>query len=344
MNSEEYPGIFASLTTVNECIRARDELATSGEIARIKTAIATSTPDQKKFLGAQLNELKAALFDAASNRIREIQAAQEADVIIPFDPTFFSRSYRRPLGALHPLTRINNEIIGIFSRLGFDVFDGPLVESQYYNFTAVNTPDYHPARDMQDTFFLNQTDANGEPYVMRTQVTANIVPYARTHPAPFKVIFPGIVFRNEDIDATHDINFSQFDMWLVDKAGSGQTSVAHLVAIIRHFFRELYDDDKLTVRIRPSYFPFTQPSFEGDISCPFCGGEGCRICKQTGWIEVFGAGPIHENVIAHMGLDPLEWEGLAFGFGVDRLAQLKLHISGVSQFYNGRLDFLRGER
>jgi phenylalanyl-tRNA synthetase alpha chain len=174
---------------------------------------------------------------------------------------------------------------------------------------------------------------------MRTQVTANAVKYSESHNPPFRVIFPGVVFRNENIDATHDINFTQFDMWLVDK----RASMSQLITLIQHFFREFFNDSSINVRLRPSYFPFTQPSMEGDISCPFCSGNGCRICKQTGWIEVFGAGPIHTQVLKNMKLDPQEFQGIAFGFGVDRLAQLKLGISGISQFYNGNLSFLKGK-
>ncbi|NJK71833.1 MAG: hypothetical protein HC932_06415 [Thermales bacterium] len=161
------------------------------------------------------------------------------------------------------------EIVDIFSKIGFDVFEGSLVESQWYNFTSVNTPDYHPARDMQDTFFLKQKDTEGYNFVMRTQVTASAVKYAKSHPAPFKVIFPGIVFRNENVDATHDINFTQFDMWIVDK----KTNLAQLVGLIKKFFEEFFDGKNIKVRFRPSYFPFTQPSLEGDISCPFCDSQ-----------------------------------------------------------------------
>ncbi len=334
-----YSHQFLELTSVSQCLALRDELMNTGRIAEIKLVISNSTSDGKKTLGKELSQLRIEIQLACDIRIQQIQTEQEKDNYTTFDPTFYSSSYKAASGSLHPLTHIVDEITTIFGHLGFDVFDGNHVESQYYNFTSVNTPDYHPARDMQDTFFVEQKDENGENYVMRTQVTANAVKYAENHKPPFRVIFPGIVFRNENIDATHDINFTQFDMWYVDK----QVSIGQLISLIKHFFREFFNDPNLTVRLRPSYFPFTQPSMEGDISCPFCKGNGCRICKQTGWIEVFGAGPIHSEVIKNMQLDPQEFQGLAFGFGVDRLAQLKFGISGISQFYNGNLGFLKGK-
>ena len=311
----------------------------SGEALEIKASLKSAPSEQKKELGKRLNEIRSHITEAADERIQQIQQENEKDQYTDYDPTFHSTNYKTKPAKLHPITLITEEIVAIFRRMGFDVWDGPHVQTQDNNFTLVNTPAHHPARDMQDTFFIEAKDSKGEQFVMRTQVTANIIPYALKHTPPFRVIFPGIVYRNENIDATHDIHFTQFDMWLVEK----ETSISQLIQLIKTFFREFYNDDSIEVRLRPSYFPFTQPSFEGDISCPFCSGKGCRICKQTGWIEVFGAGPIHETVIRNMNLDPNEWEGLAFGFGIDRLAQLKLKISGISQFYNAHLDFLRGD-
>lgn len=334
-----YRDQFAECKSVSECLQLKESLMNSGEPAEIKAQLKSAEKDQKKELGQKLNVLRKEITAIADERIQAIQTENEKDHFKEYDPTFYSSKYKTKPGELHPLTLITEEIVTIFRRMGFDVWDGPHVQTQENNFTLTNSPAYHPSRDMQDTFFIDAVDERGEQFVMRTQVTANIIPYAKTHKPPFRAIFPGIVYRNENIDATHDIHFTQFDMWMVEK----KTSISQLIDLIKTFFREFYNNEDINVRLRPSYFPFTQPSFEGDISCPFCNGEGCRICKQTGWIEVFGAGPIHENVIKNMDLDPQEWEGLAFGFGVDRLAQLKLGISGVSQFYNGHLDFLRGE-
>lgn len=335
----DYSSNFENCTSVRECLESKELLLNSEEIITIKSQIKTADNEQKKILGSELNEIKQSIAEACNTRIKQLQLIAEQDVFEPFDPSFHSPLYKTKQASLHPISLITNEIVSIFRKKGFDVWDGPHIQSQDNNFNYVNTPAHHPARDMQDTFFIKEKDEKGENYVMRTQVTANIIPYARTHKPPFKVIFPGIVYRNEDIDLTHDIHFTQFDMWLVDKS----TSLSNLTTLIASFFQELYNDDSITIRLRPSYFPFTQPSFEGDMSCPFCHGQGCRVCKHTGWIEVFGAGPIHKNVIRSMDLDPEEWGGIAFGFGVDRLAQLKFKITGISQFYNAHLDFLRGE-
>jgi phenylalanyl-tRNA synthetase alpha chain len=332
---------FANLNTVTACLEKRDQLASCGEFEEIKNDLKTASAEQKKLLGAKLNHLRQALNQAADSRIQLIQREQEKDEFTNFDPTFYSPYYKdskNKSGSIHPLSLVVREIVDIFGRLGFDVYDSDLVESQWYNFTSVNIPDYHPARGMQDTFFLEQKDEDGQNYVMRTQVTSNAVKYTQSHAAPFRVIFPGLVFRAEDIDATHDINFTQFDMWLVDK----QATVSQLVTLVQHFFSVFFKDPDLKVRLRQSYFPFTLPSMEGDISCPYCHGQGCRICKKTGWIEVFGAGPIHPKVIENMGLESTEWQGIAFGFGIDRLAQLKFKLTGISQFYNGHLEFLKG--
>jgi phenylalanyl-tRNA synthetase alpha chain len=335
-----YEQYFAALTTITSCLEKRDELMSSGRTLEIKELLKSAPKESKQELGKELNTVRTAVQTSCDTKIQELQNELEKDNYIEFDPTFYYTDKPTPQGSLHPITQVLEEITGIFKKLGFDIYDGPQIQTQYYNFTTVNTPDYHPARDMQDTFFLKQKDEKGEAYVMRTQVTANAVEYAHNHPAPFRVIFPGIVFRNENMDATHDINFTQFDMWLVDK----DIKVSHLISLSKLFFSEFFGDTDIKVRLRPSYFPFTQPSLEGDISCPFCDGNGCRICKKTGWIEVFGAGPIHKNVLGHMGLDSEEWSGIAWGFGVDRLAQLKLGLTGVTQFYNGNLAFLRGDK
>lgn len=333
----DYHGQFVTCATINECLEVKSRLMSSGRIAEIKFKIASSTPDDKKSLGQEMNEIRTQITEAADSRIQAIQKEQEQDSFIPFDPTFYSNKYKTRNGKIHPVTEVMKDIMRIFKQKGFDIHDGGHVETQMNNFTMVNMPDYHPARSMQDTFWLKQKDEHGENYVMRTQVTANIYEYAQSHQPPFKTIFAGLAFRDEDIDATHDINFHQFDMWLVDK----QVSLAELVTLAEDFFSEFFGKD-MKVRLRNSYFPFTLPSFEGDVVCPICDGDGCKTCKQVGWIEVFGAGPIHPNVIRNMGLSTEEWQGIAFGFGLDRLVQLKYKLAGLSQFYNTNLDFLNG--
>lgn len=335
----DYQEQFNQCQTVNECLKLKQLLSNSGEILEIKNSLSSASSEEKRIMGQKLGQLRQDLQEIADARILKIQAEQEKDNFLDFDPTFYSKKYlNTQKGSANPLSLVMDEVVEIFSQMGFDTYNGPLITSQYDNFSSVNLPDYHPARDMQDTFFTNKEDKNGENYVLRTQVTANIIPYVKNHKPPFRVIFPGIVFRNENMDATHDINFTQFDMWLVDK----KTSNSQLLTLIQNFFSQFFQTKNIKVRLRPSFFPFTEPSFEGDISCPFC-STGCRICKHTKWIEVFGAGPVHRNVIQNMGLDPEKYQGLAFGFGLDRLAQMKFHVTSGGQFYNADLGFLKGK-
>ena len=323
--------LFQNCQTVNQCLQLRDELSNSGEFAEIKNQLQTAPKEQKKELGKKLNVIRKSITEACDSRIQAIQEEQMKDNFVEYDPTFSSDKYQEvKKGSLHPITEVTEEVVSIFSKFGFSVFDGPLIEKQWYNFTSVGTPDYHPARGMQDTYFLEQEDESGENYVMRTQVTANVARYAEENKPPFKVIFPGLAFRSENPDATHDINFHQLDMWMIDK----NLSISQLVTMLQNFFQAFFDDKNLKVRLRPSYFPFTQPSFEVDIYSEwFKGGR---------WIEVAGAGPIHRQVIKNIGLDDNEWQGLAFGLGITRLAQLKHRIVGLGQFYDGNLEFVKG--
>jgi phenylalanyl-tRNA synthetase alpha chain len=323
--------IFSHCQSVSEVLRLRDELMKSAQFNDLKAKIARANPEQKKEIGAQLNHLKKELQTACDTRIKEIQTAQEVDHFVSFDPTFYSAKYREGRqGTAHPIAATITEIIGIFSRLGFDVYDGPQVLDQWNNFTSVNTPDYHPARDMQDTFFVDAKNKNGEHYVMRTQATSNFAEYAAAHRPPFRVIFPSITFRNENMDATHDINFHQFDLWMIDRS----LSMSQLTTLMQAFFEQFFADPAIKIRIRPSFFPFVNPGFEADISLP--------NYKNGSWIEVCGAGLVHREVLSMAHIDPDEWQGIAWGFGIDRLCMIRHQLETVTSFYNGKLSFLRG--
>lgn len=334
-----YDQYFLELTTVNSCLETRDKLNNSGKSLELKNLLITASKEEKKSLGQELNQIRSQIQTACDKRIVEIQNELEKDNFIDFDPSFYSQKYLNPHGSLHPITEITNEILSIFEKMGFDIADGPSVVEQKHNFTELNMPDYHPARSMQDTFFLQEKDGNQENYILRTHTSSVQVPYGSSHKPPFKMITTGKVFRNETIDNTHDIIFHQVECLLIDK----QVSLGQLKSLIEDFYRQFFGNTDLKVRLRPSYFPFTVPSLEVDISNPFKGIKGNRLEHQD-WIEAGGAGLVHPDVIKNMGLDPNEWEGLAFGFGVDRMAQLKLSISGLSQFFNGHLSFLKGNR
>lgn len=231
-------------------------------------------------------------------------------------------------GHLHPLTQVMREIVDSFTAMGFEIADGPEVESEHYNFDALNVPKDHPARDMQDTFWVKDVPQT----VLRTHTSAVQVHYMETHQTPFKIIVPGKVYRYEATDATHETQFHQIEGLVV---GEG-VNLAHLEHILDEFFKRLYGADA-KVRMRPSYFPFVEPGVEIDVSCVKCTGAGCNVCKQTGWIEVMGAGVVHPNVLQAGGIDPRKYRGIAFGVGVDRLVMQKYGIDDVRLLYAGDL-------
>lgn len=232
-------------------------------------------------------------------------------------------------GALHPITLVKNEIIDIFSGMGFDVFEGPEIETDYYNFTALNTPKDHPARDMQDTFYLT------EEFLLRTQTSAGQIRVMEKQKPPIKVLSPGKVFRSDD-DATHSPMFAQMEGLVVDKG----ITLCDLQGMLDMFAEKIFGSGVRT-RLRPSYFPFTEPSVEVDVSCFECGGKGCRLCKGTGWIEVLGGGMVNRHVLENCGVDPDVYTGLAFGIGIERIAMLKYGINNMKNLFENDVRLLR---
>lgn len=239
-------------------------------------------------------------------------------------------------GHLHPLTQITREIIRIFQKMGFEIVEGPEIESEWYNFDALNIPKDHPARDMQDTFVLKA----GEGRLLRTQTSAVQVAYMEKNKPPFKIIVPGKVFRRDAADAAHSFEFSQLEGLNISKT----VSLADLKGVLADFIREFFGEDTKT-RWRPGYFPFVEPGMEVDVSCSICQGKGCPTCKKTGWVELLGAGMVHPNVFRSAGYEPDPpaggWQGYAFGVGVDRLAMMKYKISDIRLLYSGDLRFLK---
>ncbi len=234
-------------------------------------------------------------------------------------------------GHLHPLTQVMREVTDSFIAMGFEVADGPEVESEHYNFDALNVPKDHPARDMQDTFWVKGVPET----VLRTHTSPVQVRYMEAHKPPFKIIVPGKVFRYEATDATHEAQFHQVEGLVV---GEGIT-LAHLKYTLSEFFKRLYGESA-QIRMRPSYFPFVEPGIEIDVSCMKCGGKGCNVCKQTGFLEVMGAGMVHPNVLRAAGIDSRVYTGFAFGGGIDRLVMLKYGIDDIRLLYSGDLRFV----
>ena len=285
--------------------------------------------DQRPAFGLAVNEAKQQVEQLIETRkeiltdrsiSRQLQT-EKIDITLP------GRGSR--LGSLHPLTRTMNRLIEIFQRMGFAVADGPEIEDDFHNFEALNIPPNHPARAMHDTFYV------GNNMLLRTHTSPVQIRYMREHEPPIRVIAPGRVYRC-DSDQTHTPMFHQIEGLAVDH----DISFADLKGVLTGFLRAFFETD-LDVRLRPSYFPFTEPSAEVDISCVFCEGQGCRVCKQTGWLEVLGSGMVHPEVYRHVGIDSEKYTGYAFGLGVERLTMLRYGVDDLRLFFENDLSFLR---
>jgi len=226
---------------------------------------------------------------------------------------------------------VRRKVEEIFQSMGFSLVEGPEIENEWYNFDALNIPKDHPARDLWDTFWLKE-----DKLLLRTHTTPVDVRYLEKNNPPLRIIIPGRIFRHEATDASHEINFYQIDGLMIDK----DISIADFKGIIKKFFI-LFFNKEISIRLRPSFFPFTEPSFEVDVLCVNCKGKGCSVCSQTGWVEMMGAGMIHPNVLKNAKLNPKFWQGFAFGMGLDRLTMMKFKITDIRLFYSGDLRFLK---
>lgn len=308
-----------------------DYLGKKGPISNLSSSMKDLSNEDKKETGILLNELRIevnAAFDLVKNKL-ENEALQERLEKETLDTTLPGTEIH--VGNTHPVTRIIEEIEDLFISMGYDVVEGPDVETDEYCFEKLNLPKGHPARDMQDSFYIT------DEVLLRTQTSAV---QARTMDAdeeknPIRIICPGRVFRRDE-DATHSHQFHQIEGLVIDK----DLSLADLKGTLELFSRKLFGEDRI-IRLRPSYFPFTEPSFEVDVSCYKCGGKGCSLCKQTGWIEILGAGLVHPNVLRDCGYDPDKYTGFAFGLGVERVAMLKYGINDIRLLFANDLRLLR---
>ena len=296
-------------------------ISKNGKITALLRELGKVPKEERAELGKEINALKVWAenqFSLTEKKIKEAELAKRyADEKI--DITI--RGKEAKVGALHPITHIKNEIIDIFAGLGFDIFEGPEIEDDYHNFTALNVPADHPARDMQDTFFINKK------LLLRTQTSPGQIRVMENRKPPIKVLVPGRVFRSDD-DATHSAMFHQMEGLVVDKG----LTVCDLYGVLDKLAKELFGESRKT-RLRPNFFPFTEPSVELDVSCAMCGGEGCKLCKGTGWIEVLGGGMVHPKVLKNGGVDPEIYSGIAFGVGMDRIAMLKYGIPNIKLLF-----------
>jgi phenylalanyl-tRNA synthetase alpha chain len=285
------------------------------KMKRIK--IGKETGEFRIFFNNIFEEKKSSFTKALENRENWI------DITIP--------GKKPEIGHLHPLTKTLRETEEIFESMGFSVISGPDVESEWYNFDALNIPKNHPARDQWDTFWLKTSDR----LLLRTHTSPNQVRYMEKNNPPLRIISPGDVFRHEATDASHEFQLYQIEGLMVDK----EISAANFRAIIGEFFKKFFKKE-VNIRLRPDFFPFTEPSFDVSISCLVCSGSGCPVCKRTGWVEVAGAGMVHPKVFANSGLNPKDWQGWAFGFGLERLTMMKYKIDDIRLFRAGDLRFL----
>jgi len=283
---------------------------------------------EKKEFGQALNELKTKAAEKVQS-LKEALEQKEESSGSGIDLTMSSEPMR--LGSRHPLSVVKNEIIEIFARLGFTISEGPEIEDDWHNFTALNLPYEHPARDMQDTFFI-QSDPD---VLLRTHTSSVQVRYMENNQAPIRTISPGRVFRNEAISARAHCIFHQVEGLYIDEG----VSFADLKQTLLYFAQELFGTET-EIRLRPSYFPFTEPSAEVDISCNICSGKGCNICKYTGWVEILGCGMVDPNVLENCGVDSKKYTGFAFGMGVERITMLKYQIKDLRLFFENDVRFL----
>lgn len=292
------------------------------------------SPAERRVIGPLANAAKQSLTQALQKTEQELFSKsadwekERVDVTAP--------GHAVPVGHLHPITRLEHRIEDIFLSMGFAVASGPEVESEWYNFDALNIPADHPARDMQDTFWLKADEKQKERFLMRTHTSAVQARYMEKHKPPFRIIIPGRIFRNEATDASHEHTFHQFECLMVDE----NVSVANFKYVAQKFFESFFEK-KVEIRLRPSFFPFTEPSFEFDLSCVLCGGKGCPVCKQSGWLEIGGAGIVNQKVFEATGYPRGRYKGFAWGFGVTRLAMMKYEIPDIRLFMSGDLRFIR---
>lgn len=327
---------LAAIEALENCdnLKALDELKVKylgkkGELTAILKQMGKLSPEERPVIGQLANEVRSTIEDEVSTRMTALKeaemekqlAAEKIDVTMP--------GQKFQVGKKHPLTLVMDEIKEIFLGMGFDVVSGPEVELDYYNFEALNIPKDHPARDTQDTFYINEN------VVMRTQTSPVQIRTMEQRKPPIRIISPGRVYRSDALDATHSPVFHQIEGLVVDKG----ITMSDLKGTLEMFVKSLYGEDSV-VRFRPHHFPFTEPSAEMDVMCFNCHGEGCRVCKGEGWIEILGAGMVHPKVLQNCGIDPEEYSGFAFGLGLERVVMRRFAIDDIRMFFDNDMRFL----
>ncbi len=320
-----------SASSLQELEEARVQLlGRKGALTRILRSIRELPEEERPRIGRMANRLKEELEQLLEERRKELEAEEEKRRLEAerIDVTLPGRFPQ--MGRLHPLTLVMREIEDIFVGLGFEVVQGPEVETEYYNFVALNIPPWHPVRDEHDSFYIT------DEILLRTETSAVQIRTMESRPPPVRIIAPGRCYRRDPVDATHSPVFHQVEGLWVEKG----VTFAHLKGVLTEFAKRMFGEN-VKMRFRPDYFPFTEPSTDAAISCVMCDGKGCPVCKGTGWLEILGAGMVHPNVLRNVGYDPEEVTGLAFGMGLERIAMLKYGIDDLRLFFENDVRFLK---
>ena len=327
IREEALAAIMAEGANVDE-LKVR-YLGKKGELTAVLRGMGKLTPEERPVIGQLANEVRVAIETAISARASELaeKAMNEALEKEKLDVTIDGTLPR--IGHQHPLSAVQREMEDIFIGLGFSIVDGPEVELDYYNFQALNIPENHPARDTQDTFYITDN------ILLRSQTSPVQVRVMENKKPPLRIVSPGRVYRSDALDATHSPLFHQFEGLVVDKG----ITMADLKGVLEAFAKQMFGEET-RIRFRPHHFPFTEPSAEVDVSCFVCGGKGCRVCKNEGWIEILGAGMVHPFVLENCGIDPNEYSGFAFGMGIERVAMTRYGIDDIRLFYENDERFL----
>jgi phenylalanyl-tRNA synthetase alpha chain len=306
-------------------------LGRKGKIADLMEQLKNLPVEEKKMVGPLLNALKTEIQEQLDTLAVSLQAqAAEQKKLAQKNFDVSAYKYSELKGTSHIYTQIIADLEDVFISMGYDIADGPEIENEYYNFESLNIPADHPAREAEDSFFLEQKSM-----LLRTQCSNVQARAMETYPLPIAIFSPGRVYRKEATDQTHDFLFTQAEILLVDK----NISVSNLLATAHTFLKKIFENDALEMRVRPGFFPFVEPGLEIDISCPFC-KSGCSVCKHTRWIEILGTGMVHPNVLRSSGIDPTIYSGFAFGMGIERIAMIKYGINDIRLFHSSKIKFL----
>ncbi|MBU1086217.1 MAG: phenylalanine--tRNA ligase subunit alpha [Candidatus Omnitrophica bacterium] len=320
-----------SLDTI-ENIRIRFLGRKEGLVTNIFKQLGTVSPEQKPLYGQKINHLKDLVTQEIDNKAKQIEgqiakgvsqkASKGFDITLP--------AFKQTIAKAHPLTLVRDEICSLFIEMGFNIVEGPEIETEYYNFEALNIPLEHPSRESFDTFYLDKK------HLLRSHTSPVQIRYMENNQPPIQIVVPGKVYRPDATDATHSFMFHQLEGLLIDK----NITLAHLKGVLSVFAKKLFGP-KTKTRFRPHFFPFTEPSAEMDVSCIICGGKGCRVCKYNGWIEILGSGMVHPKVLKAGNIDSKKYSGFAFGMGIERIAMLKYGIDDIRLFYENDLRFVK---